>query len=53
MYADIRMQQKVTRRIALTRVELAYLEAAAARTGIGLDAFLEAILRGWLAARDG
>jgi len=29
MYANIRMGKKVTRRIAFTRAELAYLEAAA------------------------
>jgi len=42
---------RVARRIALSRSEFLYLEAAAARAGLSLEPFLEAILQALLAAR--
>src|SRR5947209_7994325 len=45
-------QRRVTRRIALTRPEFAILDAAAARAGISIEAFLEQILRAWIGDRE-
>jgi hypothetical protein len=42
-------QRRVVRRIALTRGELAYLEAAAVRAGLSLEAFVERLLVAYLA----
>jgi hypothetical protein len=42
---------RVTRRLALSRAELRYLEAAAASAGLSLDPFLERILRAFLEAK--
>jgi hypothetical protein len=43
--------ERVTRQITLTRLELAFLEAAAARCGLSPEAFIERILRAYLANR--
>jgi hypothetical protein len=42
-------ERRVTHPIALTRAELAYLEAAAACEGLSLEAFLEELLRAYVA----
>jgi hypothetical protein len=49
--ASMRSGGKVTRRLALSRAEFRYLEAAAARAGLSLEAFLERLLRAFLEAK--